>query len=45
MKTQKEAMQGQTLPVLDGQLSLDDVLANHDDGTYGKPIDEYEVKS
>lgn len=45
MKTQKETMQEQTLPILDGQISLDDVLANHDDGTYGKPIDEYGVQS
>lgn len=45
MKTQKETVQDKSLPVLDGQLSLDDVLANHDDGTYGKPIDEYEVQS
>lgn len=28
---------------LAGQISLDDVLADADDGTYGKPADEYEV--
>jgi hypothetical protein len=41
-KTQKES---QELETLDGQLSLDDIIANADDGTYGKPIDEYEVQS
>ena len=40
-KTQKEnATQTVTL---EGQISLDDVLASADDGTYGKPADEYEV--
>lgn len=32
-------------PILDGQLSLEDILANVDDGTYGKPSDEFEVLS
>lgn len=40
-KTQKES--NQACPALDGQISLDDVLAGADDGTYGKPADEYEV--
>ena len=31
--------------ILDGQLSLDDVLGNIDDGTYGKPADNFEVQS
>lgn len=44
MKTQKENGQETTLPTLDGQLSLEDILANVDDGTYGKPSDEYEVR-
>ena len=41
MKTQKENDELQTL---DGQISLDDILANVDDGTYGKPVDEYGVQ-
>lgn len=44
MKAQKEKDRAKELPVLDGQLSLDDVLGSYDDGTYGKPIDEYEVR-
>lgn len=44
MKAQKENEQTKELPVLDGQLTLDDVLGSYDDGTYGKPIDEYEVR-
>lgn len=44
MKTQKE-IESQELPTLDGQVSLDDVLNNADDGTYGKPADEYGVKA
>ena len=40
-KTQKENDELQTL---DGQISLDDILANADDGTYGKPVDEYGVQ-
>lgn len=43
MKTQKENA-AKELPTLEGQLSLDDVLSNADDGTYGKPADEYEVQ-
>lgn len=42
MKTQKE--NAQDYPILAGQISLEDILANADDGTYGKPADEYEVK-
>lgn len=38
MKTQKETEKATELPVLDGQLSLDDVLSSYDDGTYGKPV-------
>lgn len=44
MKTQKENA-NQEPPTLDGQISLDDILANADDGTYGKPADEYRVQS
>lgn len=44
MKAQKEKDQAKELPVLYGQLTLDDVLNNNDDGTYGKPIDEYVVQ-
>ena len=40
-KTQKESTV-ETV-TLEGQISLDDVLAGADDGTYGKPADEYEV--
>ena len=42
MKTQKET---EVTPILDGQISLDDILANVDDGSYGRPADEYEVQS
>ncbi len=42
-KTQKENTT-ETV-TLDGQISLDDVLGNADDGTYGKPADEFEVQS
>ena len=46
MKTQKENIaQEPTFLPIDGQISLDDILANADDGTYGKPADEYEVQS
>ncbi len=45
MKTQKESLQDESLPVLDGQLTLDDILSNVDDGTYGKPIDEFVVEA
>ena len=45
MKTQKEIEQTVEPPMLDGQISLDDIIANADDGTYGKPIDEYKVQS
>lgn len=41
-KTQKESKT--ELVTLDGQITLDDVLGNVDDGTYGKPADEFEVK-
>lgn len=41
-KTQKE--NSQECPTLDGQISLDDVLNSVDDGTYGKPVDEYGVQ-
>lgn len=41
-KTQKE--NSQEFTILDGQISLEDVLANADDGTYGKPADNYEVQ-
>ena len=44
MKSQKENEQTRELPVLRGQLTFDDVLDNYDDGTFGKPIDEYEVQ-
>lgn len=44
MKAQKENEQTRELPVLREQLTFDDVLDNYDDGTYGKPIDEYEVQ-
>lgn len=43
MKTQKEI--SSDVPIIDGQISLDDILANVDDGTYGKPSDEFEVRS
>lgn len=42
-KTQKENV-SQELPMLDGQISLEDIIANADDGTYGKPADEFEVQ-
>lgn len=42
-KTQKENI-AQEATTLDGQISLDDVLANADDGTYGRPADEHEVQ-
>lgn len=45
MKTQKEIEQTVEPPMLDGQISLDDIIANADDSTYGKPIDEYKVQS
>lgn len=41
-KTQKENKTENV--TLDGQISLEDVLANADDGTYGKPADEHEVQ-
>lgn len=44
MKTQKEIEQTAEPPMLDGQISLDDIIGNADDGTYGKPIDEYGVQ-
>ncbi len=44
MKTQKES-DDKVLPVLDGQLSLDDIMNNADDGTYGKPADEFVVEA
>ncbi len=44
MKTQKESAD-KVLPVLDGQLSLDDIMNNADDGTYGKPADEFIVEA
>lgn len=40
--TKKENETTQT--TLDGQISLDDVLGNVDDGTYGKPSDDLEVQ-
>lgn len=43
MKTQKETEQ-KALPILDGQITLEDILNNYDNGTYGKPVEEYEVK-
>lgn len=43
MKTQKENKVEPT--VIDGQISLDDILNSADDGTFGKPADEYEVQS
>lgn len=43
MKTQKENI-AQSPPTLDGQISLDDIIANADDGTYGRPADEHEVQ-
>ncbi len=43
MKTQKENV-NEELPVLDGQLTLDDILKNADDGTCGKPVDEFIVE-
>lgn len=42
MTTQKENQS--IIETLDGQLSLEDVLGNIDDGTYGKPSDEFEVQ-
>lgn len=41
-KTQKES---QEFGTLDGQITLDDVLANVDDGTYGKPADEFVIEA
>ncbi len=41
MKTQKE--NNDELDVLVGQISLEDIVGNADDGTYGKPIDEFKV--
>lgn len=43
MKAQKEKEVNE-LPKLEGQISLNDILANTDDGTYGKPADEFEVQ-
>lgn len=45
MKTPKEIEQTTEPTTLAGQISLDDIIANTDDGTYGKPSDEYEVQS
>lgn len=45
MKTQKEIEQTTEPPTLAGQISLDDIIANADDGTYGKPIDEFTVSN
>lgn len=44
MKTQKE-IEDKPLPVLKGQLTLDDLMNNVDDGTYGKPADEFIVEA
>ncbi len=44
MKKQMENANSDSL-VLDGQLSLDDLMNNVDDGTYGKPVEEYVVES
>lgn len=43
MKTQKE--NNTDLPTLGGQISLEDILSEADDGTYGKPADEFGVQS
>ncbi len=43
MKDTKKKDIPDELPMLDGQISLDDIIANADDGTYGKPIDEFTV--
>ena len=32
------------LPKMKADLTLDDILNSTDDGSYGKPLDEYEVK-
>lgn len=45
MKDTKKKDMPDELPMIDGQISLDDILGNYDDGTYGKPIDEYGVQS
>ncbi len=29
---------------INGQLTIVDILNNYDEGTYGKPVEEYEVK-
>ncbi len=41
--TKKE--QDTDLPILNGQISLEDILESADDGTYGKPLDTFEVQS
>lgn len=41
MKTQKEI---EAMPTLEGQITLDDILNNVDDGTYGKPADEFVIE-
>lgn len=43
MKDTKKKNMPDELPMIDGQISLDDIFGNYDDGTYGKPIDEYAV--
>lgn len=43
MKAQKENEQVVEQTAIAGQISLDDIIANADDGTYGKPIDEFTV--
>ena len=42
MKTQKE--NATETVTLEGQISLEDVLGNVDDGMYGKPSDDFEVQ-
>ena len=42
MKAQNET---EAMPMLEGQITLDDILNNADDGTYGKPADEFVIEA
>lgn len=37
--------QGEQIPPLAGQISLSDILNNIDDGTCGKPADEFVIEA
>ncbi len=45
MNKQKKESESKELPVLAGQLTLDDIIGNADDGTYGNPADEFIVEA